>query len=321
MPFKTFSRPRFRQMLGHERGKPLGSATAEPSPSIAPEPMAPDMHVPESSSGRGKLEPFDAPKDNSSVFVSKVVPETSPLLFDRDFQATSATRGIIDSYCSEGNGVDRDTESNSSSEFTLALMQFEQNYKLFVKHQYQSRLVVIGEEIETAFQSAETDKRIAVSAQIFSRRLTTVLGSLKAQKEGRNQIWTGNLVNFVQKIYPIARIALEVTSSLSQATVFSMPLQVMVDGLGIILQVFTFGVVTYGKVIDGELKKADEFLQRLTRVQNQAERISDSPNVDLTSKPIRERIQKRSTILMTAIIRFFDSTLLYFQQSFFGKRR
>ena len=123
-------------------------------------------------------------------------------------------------------------------------MQFEHNYKLFVKHQYESRLVVIGEEIETAFQSAETDKRIAVSARIFSRRLTTVLGSLKAEKESRNQNWTGKLVNFVQKIYPIARIALEVTSSLSQATVVSMPLQVLVDGLSIILQVFTFGVVT-----------------------------------------------------------------------------
>ena len=86
--------------MGHERGKPLGSATAEPSPSVVPEPMAPDMQVPESSSGRGKLEPFDAPKDNSSVFVSKVVPETSPLLFDRDFQATSAPQGITASYCS-----------------------------------------------------------------------------------------------------------------------------------------------------------------------------------------------------------------------------
>src|ERR1700733_14118649 len=98
MPFKAFSRPRFRQMLGHERGKPLGSATAEPSPeSVAPEPMAPDIAVPESSSGSGKLEtgPFDATKDTSPLLVSKVVPETSPLiLFDRDFQATSSPQGI-----------------------------------------------------------------------------------------------------------------------------------------------------------------------------------------------------------------------------------
>jgi len=143
------------------------------------------------------------------------------------------------------NGVDCDIDPDSPSEFTLALMEFEKNYKLFVEHQYHSRLVVIGGDVDTAFQSAETEKRIAISARIFSRRLTTVLGSLKAQREDQSQKWIAKLVNFVQRIYPIARITLEVTSSLSQATVFSMPLQVLVDGLGIILQVFTYRAVAY----------------------------------------------------------------------------
>jgi hypothetical protein len=53
-------------------------------------------------------------------------------------------------------------------------------------------------------------------------------------------------------------------------------------------------------------------------VQTQAERIAANPSIDLSSKSILERVEKRSTDLMAAIIRFFNSTLVYFNKSFFG---
>lgn len=53
-------------------------------------------------------------------------------------------------------------------------------------------------------------------------------------------------------------------------------------------------------------------------MQTQAERIAANPSIDLSSKSIVERMEKRSTDLMAAIIRFFNSTLVYFNKSFFG---
>jgi hypothetical protein len=135
-------------------------------------------------------------------------------------------------FCSDS--VDADIDQNSLSDYALALQEFEQNYCLFVENDHQSRFVVIGEEVDGAVQSAEVEQRIAISAQIFSRHLTTVLGSVKApQTRGK---WTVKLVNFMQRIYPFVRLTLEMTSCLSQATAFSMPLKILVDGLGIILQ-------------------------------------------------------------------------------------
>ena len=65
----------------------------------------------------------------------------------------------------------------------------------------------------------------------------TVLESVKTKQEGAIPKWTTKLGNFVQKIYPIVRFSLDLNSALTQATPFSMPLKVLVDGLGVILQV------------------------------------------------------------------------------------
>lgn len=64
-----------------------------------------------------------------------------------------------------------------------------------------------------------------------------MLESVKTKQESTKSKWTNKLGNFVQKIYPIARLTLNVTSSLSDGMPFSMPLKVVVDGLGVILQV------------------------------------------------------------------------------------
>lgn len=162
-----------------------------------------------------------------------VVPKTAlAVLSDSGPQATYLSQGILTicAFCSDS--VDADI---SLSDYALALQEFEQNYCLFVESEHQSRFVVIGEEFNGAFQSAEVEQTIAISAQIFSRHLTTVLGSVVKGPQRRGK-WTVKLVSFMQRIYPFVRLTLEMTSCLSQATAFSMPLKVLVDGLGIILQ-------------------------------------------------------------------------------------
>ena len=91
--------------------------------------------------------------------------------------------------------------------------------------------------MDIAFQDAELERNVTMSAKTFSRRITTVLETVKIREEAMKPKWTTKLGSFVQKIYPIVRLALGVTNSLSQATPFSMPLKIMVDGLGVILQV------------------------------------------------------------------------------------
>lgn len=91
--------------------------------------------------------------------------------------------------------------------------------------------------MDIAFRDAEVERNVVLSAKTFSRRITTVLETVKIREEAIKPKWATKLASFVQKIYPIVRLTLGVTHSLSQATPFSMPLQVMVDGLGVILQV------------------------------------------------------------------------------------
>jgi hypothetical protein len=130
------------------------------------------------------------------------------------------------------------------SEFTHALIEFEQNYELFINFNHsRSQFVIMRQQIDTAFQNADTEESIAISARRFSTRLSKVLASIKTKQESNSCKWTIKLVNFVQKIYPLARLTLDMTSSLSQATPFSIPLKVLVDGLGVILQVMTHTAV------------------------------------------------------------------------------
>ena len=119
----------------------------------------------------------------------------------------------------------------------IALTQFEHNYEVFVNHHGQSRYVVITEEVDIAFRNAEAEKNVAMSARTFSRKITTVLDSIKSRQEGTKPKWTTKLGGFLQKIYPIARLTLNITSSVSEATPLSMPLKVLVNGLSVILQV------------------------------------------------------------------------------------
>jgi hypothetical protein len=71
--------------------------------------------------------------------------------------------------------------------------------------------------------------------------------------------------------------------------------------------------------VDKEMSRSKEFQDKLKRVGYQAERLADHPNVDLTVEATRNRVHKKSKDLMIAIIRLFNSYLLYFNHGFFGK--
>ena len=67
---------------------------------------------------------------------------------------------------------------------------------------------------------------------------------------------------------------------------------------------------------------AEDFNRQLERIEYQAARVaqnSQNTNFDLDQARGRDLRREKSIYLMTAIVKFFNSALLYFNSKFFGK--
>ena len=71
-----------------------------------------------------------------------------------------------------------------------------------------------------------------------------------------------------------------------------------------------------GKGINGESGHADDFYCQLRRFEYQASRIS---SIDLTVESTRTLMHEKSLDLLTAIVKYLNGALLYFNSNFFGK--
>jgi succinylglutamate desuccinylase len=86
-----------------------------------------------------------------------------------------------------------------------------------------------------------------------------------------------------------------------------LPLKGAAGGLGIILQ-----------ILDGEAQRGEEFMKYLRLIEFEAALLSENPNYDLDTSSSRNLVQETSIELMTAVINFFNSTLIYLRTDFFG---
>ena len=66
---------------------------------------------------------------------------------------------------------------------------------------------------------------------------------------------------------------------------------------------------------------AEDFLRQLRRIDFQAARVAQNPRLDLNSPTTRDLMREKSVDLMTAIVEFFNSALIVFNQNFFCKLR
>jgi hypothetical protein len=100
-----------------------------------------------------------------------------------------------------------------------------------------------------------------------------------------------------------------------------LPLKGAVEGLSIILQVR----VSHERPINHqtfteETWRVSDFDTELKRIEYQSARIAENPNFDLNLESTRNLLSEKATDLMTAMVKFFDSVLLYYNQSFFGMK-
>jgi hypothetical protein len=71
-----------------------------------------------------------------------------------------------------------------------------------------------------------------------------------------------------------------------------------------------------GEGMNHESGRADDFYSQLRRIEYQAARIS---TIDLTVESTRTLIQEKSLDLMTAIVKYLNGALIYFNANFFRK--
>jgi hypothetical protein len=73
-----------------------------------------------------------------------------------------------------------------------------------------------------------------------------------------------------------------------------------------------------GQVLDAASNRGKEFCVQLKRIEFQAARVANNPNLEAVSPSSRSIMQKRSIGLMIAIVRFLSSSLLFFSRSLSG---
>jgi len=65
--------------------------------------------------------------------------------------------------------------------------------------------------------------------------------------------------------------------------------------------------------------RGTDFYVQLQRIEYQCARVTENPNFDLNSESTRSLMKEKSMELLTAIVKFFNSALLYYSNNFFGR--
>jgi hypothetical protein len=73
------------------------------------------------------------------------------------------------------------------------------------------------------------------------------------------------------------------------------------------------------KILDTEGCRGVDFLVQLRRIEFQAAILADNPNYDLDLDSTQNIINEKSTDLLTAVVKFFNSALVYFSHEFFSE--
>jgi len=186
----------------------------------------------------------------------------------------------------------------------------------------------VQSDVQRALDKAQFVNDLKQSAAIFGDEILNIMRAMEKKHQVSDAKWTGKLGNFLKKVYPVAKISLTIIGSMGSVSPLSLqnsnqkaanfaPVQWAADGLGLILQVWTFFSRTLtGKGMNEESGHADDFYCQLRRIEYQASRIS---TIDLTVESTRTLMHEKSLDLMTAIVKYLNGALIYFNSNFFGK--
>lgn len=72
-------------------------------------------------------------------------------------------------------------------------------------------------------------------------------------------------------------------------------------------------------MLEEESDRREDFLYHLKRIEFQTALIADNPSYDLDLEATQNLLKEKSTDLMTAVITFLNSALVYLSDGFLGK--
>src|SRR5438045_2420509 len=73
------------------------------------------------------------------------------------------------------------------------------------------------------------------------------------------------------------------------------------------------------QIVEDEHSRATDFYDQLNRIQFQAARVSENQAFNIHPQTKRSFMREKATALITAIVKFFNSALLYFCHGTFGR--
>jgi hypothetical protein len=211
------------------------------------------------------------------------------------------------------------------SEMRATITEFKDHYERFAT--YNRQFLVLDDDFQSAFKKAEDGGNVREAAKVFAEGIKSAVQTIEQKHTHNNTKWVYKVGNFLKALYPVSRLALDLTSAISEVY---RDLSLLNTG-GIFFAIERRGGGTWNhfagiryshcahkQIIDNEVGRGEDFLSYLRRVEFQAAILADNPNYDLDLESTQKLVNEKSTDLMTAIIKFFDSALIYFSHNFFG---
>jgi hypothetical protein len=104
----------------------------------------------------------------------------------------------------------------SVSELTAAVIEFKENYEMFVGKHRQYHDLLIDEDFSHVFQNIKAHTDIKNMAEIFGEKTKVTLQAV----ENRNRItannWTIRLASFLKTLLPVANLSVNLAGALGE---------------------------------------------------------------------------------------------------------
>ena len=198
------------------------------------------------------------------------------------------------------------------SELEEAIKEFKSNYSQFLKKN--QKYTPVDDELEIDFLEGTT---LVGTATAFGDRIRKIQNVTERKDIVMEKKWTRQVEQFLIKLYPVARFACGFAAVAAEVlppnfgflTIQAaplIPLKGIATGLGLIFQ-----------ILEDEAGRAEDFRSQLRVIEFQVALIADNPNYDLRLETTQKLLENASTQLLTAIVQFFNSALLYLGSGFF----
>jgi hypothetical protein len=96
-------------------------------------------------------------------------------------------------------------------ELNDAIAELKENYEKFAKHN--KNYLLIEEDFHKAFEHADAEDNLPGAAQTFSDGIRSALRTIRVKQKYKENNWSTRVGSFLTKTYPVAKIALGVSST------------------------------------------------------------------------------------------------------------